>query len=226
MYIFHIVIIISNVCSDLKKKKDQDAATAVSKTPQDKPVQQKPVTFTPAIPNDKLPDTVNTLPTPLKQIMPIVTDRLPDKTNPLLSTDDTQNIKKGEANVVPKINSVTVESATNKTSDTKTTSKKKKNRKQNKEKKKVDVKIDEVIQEPSSSDVPASANATTVKRGKMTFRDKFSTCSYCESTIEDHIRICSGCRKVCYCNSKCQKSHWKMHKKQCIYALSKDQTTG
>ena len=188
--------------------------------------------LTPAIPNDKLPHTVvdPPLPYPLREIIPIgAIYRLPDMTDPPLSTDNSQNIKKGEANVVPKINSVTVESATTKT--TKTTSKKKKNRKQNKvEKKKVDLKIEEeeVIQEPSVDVLTSSANPkdSTVKRSKMTFRDKFNTCSYCESTIEDRIRICSGCRKVCYCDSKCQKSHWKMHKKQCIYALSKDQTTG
>ena len=61
------------------------------------------------------------------------------------------------------------------------------------------------------------------KKGKVTFRDKFNTCSFCTVPISDRIRICSGCRNAAYCNSKCQKSHWKEHKKKCVYALTKDQ---
>lgn len=66
------------------------------------------------------------------------------------------------------------------------------------------------------------------KQAKVTFRDKFNSCSYCNQSISERIRICSGCRKVAYCDSKCQKSHWKVHKKKCFYALSKDmkETTG
>ena len=72
-----------------------------------------------------------------------------------------------------------------------------------------------------SNSVPSTA--TDTKKGRVTFRDKFNTCSFCSVPISDRIRICSGCRNAAYCNSKCQKSHWKMHKKQCVYALTKDQ---
>ena len=31
--------------------------------------------------------------------------------------------------------------------------------------------------------------------------------------------MCAGCKKVAYCNYRCQKAHWKQHKKTCSYAL-------
>ena len=96
-----------------------------------------------------------------------------------------------------------------------------------KEKREVGSKVDS---SKPSAEIPdtVSSSATDSKRSKVTFRDKFNTCSFCEAPISDRIRICSGCRKVCYCNSRCQKSHWKTHKRNCVYALSKDQkeTTG
>lgn len=88
-------------------------------------------------------------------------------------------------------------------------------------------------QSTSTTDTTTTSTSAATKEvkqqpAKVTFRDKFSSCSYCNQSISDHIRICSGCRKVCYCDSKCQKSHWKVHKKMCFYALSKDMksTTG
>ncbi len=39
-------------------------------------------------------------------------------------------------------------------------------------------------------------------------------CGRMESVIGE-FKSCSRCQKACYCSSKCQKSDWKTHKKQC-----------
>ena len=59
---------------------------------------------------------------------------------------------------------------------------------------------------------------------RMTARDKFRECEHCQKPITGSIRLCSGCKKVCYCDRECQKSHWKEHKKLCVYALQKELT--
>ncbi len=57
---------------------------------------------------------------------------------------------------------------------------------------------------------------------KKTARDKFRACENCDTEIVDRILVCAGCKKVAYCNYRCQKAHWKQHKKTCSYALKKD----
>ena len=58
--------------------------------------------------------------------------------------------------------------------------------------------------------------------GKKTARDKFKSCENCDMEIVDRILVCAGCKKVAYCNYRCQKAHWKRHKKTCSYALKKE----
>jgi len=58
--------------------------------------------------------------------------------------------------------------------------------------------------------------------GKKTARDKFKSCENCDMEIVDRILVCAGCKKVAYCNYRCQKAHWKKHKKTCSYALKKE----
>lgn len=42
-------------------------------------------------------------------------------------------------------------------------------------------------------------------------------CSSCQAPIAKLQRcICSGCKRVWYCNKACQKAHWKQHKAGCI----------
>ena len=69
-----------------------------------------------------------------------------------------------------------------------------------------------------------SSDAPTKK--KTTARDKFRNCENCQIGITDRIRVCSGCKKVAYCNAACQKTHWKTHKKVCSYAVQKSELTG
>lgn len=59
-------------------------------------------------------------------------------------------------------------------------------------------------------------------KSKKTARDKFKTCENCQLVISERIQVCAGCKKVAYCNYRCQKAHWKVHKKTCSYALKKD----
>ena len=40
-------------------------------------------------------------------------------------------------------------------------------------------------------------------------------CSYCKC-YKDHLRKCSRCKLVQYCNQDCQRNHWKTHKPHCI----------
>ena len=58
-------------------------------------------------------------------------------------------------------------------------------------------------------------------KARMTARDRFKTCANCNTLIKDRIQLCSGCKKVAYCNSMCQKANWKTHKKTCTYAAKK-----
>lgn len=39
-------------------------------------------------------------------------------------------------------------------------------------------------------------------------------CSVCGKVGD--VRACAGCRSLYYCSTKCQKSHWKKHKPDCL----------
>lgn len=56
-----------------------------------------------------------------------------------------------------------------------------------------------------------------VGKSRKTAREKFSQCHNCYNSISGSIKLCSGCKKVCYCNRECQKAHWKIHKQSCTY---------
>ncbi len=58
-------------------------------------------------------------------------------------------------------------------------------------------------------------------KARITARDRFKNCASCNTVIKDRIQLCSGCKKVAYCNSACQKANWKTHKKTCTYATKK-----
>ena len=75
--------------------------------------------------------------------------------------------------------------------------------------------------------IGCSSSVSTLRKPekcRMTARDKFRECEHCQKPITGSIRLCSGCKKVCYCDRECQKSHWKEHKKSCVYALQKELT--
>ena len=58
-------------------------------------------------------------------------------------------------------------------------------------------------------------------RSRTTARDKFKFCENCGQEIVHRILVCAGCKRVAYCNFRCQKASWKVHKKTCSYALRK-----
>ena len=47
--------------------------------------------------------------------------------------------------------------------------------------------------------------------------DEMSRCASCGTTENDDIKLrkCTACQLVRYCGVKCQKEHWKKHKKEC-----------
>ena len=69
------------------------------------------------------------------------------------------------------------------------------------------------------SDVLSSSERKS--RGVVLARDKFTCCNSCSKSIVGRILVCAGCKEVAYCNFKCQKASWKVHKKVCSYALRK-----
>ena len=71
-------------------------------------------------------------------------------------------------------------------------------------------------------DLDDSSVVTSDSKPRKTARDKFKTCENCGSEIVERILVCAGCKKVAYCNFRCQKANWKLHKKTCSYALKKD----
>ena len=76
-------------------------------------------------------------------------------------------------------------------------------------------------QDVSATQAEGPSTVDPKSKIRKTARDKFRSCENCREDIRDRIQLCSGCKKVAYCNSQCQKSHWKIHKKTCTYALKK-----
>ena len=77
----------------------------------------------------------------------------------------------------------------------------------------------------ASTASPLEAMSKT-SQSKVVAREKFRLCENCGSVIDDRILVCSGCKKVAYCNRKCQKAHWKSHKRVCSHRASKEDCTG
>lgn len=70
---------------------------------------------------------------------------------------------------------------------------------------------------PETTGDKSTVAADTKSKNRKTARDKFRRCENCEQEILERIQLCAGCKKVAYCNIRCQKSHWKQHKKSCTY---------
>ena len=83
-------------------------------------------------------------------------------------------------------------------------------------------------QHPSSSKATLASSEPSEngkKKARKTARDIFRRCECCEREIVERIQLCSGCKKVAYCDAQCQKSHWKQHKKTCTYSQKKEGKT-
>lgn len=70
---------------------------------------------------------------------------------------------------------------------------------------------------PESTEDKSTVATDGKSKNRKTARDKFRRCENCEQEILERIQLCAGCKKVAYCNIRCQKSHWKQHKKSCTY---------
>ena len=68
----------------------------------------------------------------------------------------------------------------------------------------------------------ASQEEDSSKPNPPPSKSKLKYCDNCGNELLTRIQVCAGCKKVAYCNFRCQKASWKMHKKTCSYALRKD----
>ena len=82
-----------------------------------------------------------------------------------------------------------------------------------------DVEMMEPIDEEKDDADSSSSGETGLP---LVAREKFRYCENCNKKIDSRIQLCAGCKKVAYCNYRCQKASWKVHKKVCAYALRKD----
>lgn len=74
----------------------------------------------------------------------------------------------------------------------------------------------ELVGEESGSDSSEESHLSAAARNKLKF------CDNCGQEILTRVQACAGCKRVAYCNFRCQKASWKVHKKTCSYALRKD----
>ena len=70
--------------------------------------------------------------------------------------------------------------------------------------------------EGSGSESSEGSHMSSATRNRLKF------CDNCGKEILTRVQACAGCKKVAYCNFRCQKASWKVHKKTCSYALRKD----
>lgn len=75
----------------------------------------------------------------------------------------------------------------------------------------------ELGDEGSGSDSSEGSHLSAAARSKLKY------CDNCGQEINlSRVQACAGCKRVAYCNFRCQKASWKVHKKTCSYALKKD----
>ena len=79
----------------------------------------------------------------------------------------------------------------------------------------------DVEMESEGKDGDDSVSSEEDSRAHVIARERFQCCDSCGNKIATRILLCAGCKKVAYCNFRCQKASWKVHKKVCSYALRK-----
>lgn len=70
-------------------------------------------------------------------------------------------------------------------------------------------------------DIDEDWSGDNASKNRLTARDRFNSCANCNQVIRERIQLCSGCKKVAYCNAACQKANWRIHKRTCTYAARK-----
>jgi hypothetical protein len=88
----------------------------------------------------------------------------------------------------------------------------------------VDIASVTCYDQPEDNEEIAISVQHQLEKSRKTAREKFRQCHNCDKVIQGSIRVCSSCKKVCYCNRECQKAHWKKHKKSCLYTAEKELT--
>lgn len=81
-----------------------------------------------------------------------------------------------------------------------------------------DEKAKESTKSTQSTPSTATTTTTTTTTDESTQSHKPSTsseleCNVCQST--ENLKLCSRCKKVCYCSAACQKKDWSLHKPDC-----------
>ena len=67
--------------------------------------------------------------------------------------------------------------------------------------------IEKVINESKKIEIDTGCNEMSENNKKI--------CLNCNHTIYKKIKMCSHCKMAIYCNKKCQKRHWLIHKLDC-----------
>ena len=80
------------------------------------------------------------------------------------------------------------------------------------------VKIEQVkLSELGSNEQDVGKFMQDLNGKNVELKDKFdmTNCASCKEAFVQNRFICGGCKKVSYCDPKCQKEHWNQHKKEC-----------
>lgn len=76
---------------------------------------------------------------------------------------------------------------------------------------------DEIDEDRKIDGLPVIVNRHRILENR--YNNLKQTCHGCETSVTEK-QICSGCYRVTYCSTECQKQDWKEHKIDCLYKVS------
>lgn len=73
----------------------------------------------------------------------------------------------------------------------------------------------------SNTEQVAAEPAFEIYTPKKEISKRIGTCANCQKSEEANfsklkMKLCARCKSVRYCGVKCQRAHWKIHKKECV----------